>query len=59
MDQNLNIKRKRGQRGPGKKPALAHVTLRIPAETLAFYKRSERPTNAMRDALVEFAKNHS
>lgn len=59
MDQNLNIKRKRGQRGPGKKPALVHVTLRIPAETLAFYKRSGWVSNAMREALVEFAKNHS
>jgi hypothetical protein len=46
-------------RGPGKKPAMVHVSLRIPAETLDFYKRSGQATNAMREALIEFAKSHS
>jgi uncharacterized protein (DUF4415 family) len=59
MDSEQNIKRKRGVRGPGKKPALVHVTIRIPADTLAFYKRSGWASNAMREALVEFAKKHS
>lgn len=58
MDSEHNIKHKRGVRGPGKKPALVHVTLRIPADTLAFYKRSGWASNAMREALVEFAKKH-
>ena len=59
MEQNLNIKRKRGERGPGKKPALAHVSLRVPAETREFFERFKRPTYAMRRVLEEFAKKHS
>lgn len=59
MEQEQIIKRERKGRGPGKKPALVHVTLRIPAETLEFYKRSGWASNAMREALVEFAKKHS
>jgi uncharacterized protein (DUF4415 family) len=59
MEEEQIINRKRGQRGPGKKPALVHVTLRIPAETLEFYRRSGWASNAMREALVEFAKKHS
>jgi len=59
MEQEQIIKRKRGQRGPGKKPALVHITLRIPVETLEFYRRSGWASNAMREALVEFAKKYS
>jgi hypothetical protein len=59
MEEEQIINRKRGQRGPGKKPALVHISLRIPAETLEFYRRSGWASNAMREALVEFAKKHS
>jgi uncharacterized protein (DUF4415 family) len=59
MSQNDIAKRKRGQRGLGKEPAMVHVTLRIPAETLEFYKRSGWASNAMREALKEFAEKHS
>jgi hypothetical protein len=52
-------KRKRGERGPGKKPALAHVSLRIPEETREFFDRFKRPTYAMRRVLEEFVKKHS
>lgn len=57
MSEQDTSKRKRGQRGPGKKPAMVHISLRIPAETLAFYKRGEA-SNTMREVLVEYAKNN-
>lgn len=59
MDPEQNTKRKRGERGPGKKPALSHVSLRIPAETRDFFERFKRPTYAMRRVLEEFVKKHS
>ena len=59
MSQIENTKRKRGERGLGKEPAMVHVSLRIPAETLEFYKRSGLASNAMREALKEFAEKHS
>jgi hypothetical protein len=58
MQDEQIIKRKRGQRGLGKKPAMALVSLRIPAETFEFFKIvGGRP--AMRQALLEFMKKHS
>lgn len=59
MSEQDTSKRKRGQRGPGKKPAMVHVSLRIPAETLEFYKRGNEASNAMREVLVEYAKKHA
>jgi hypothetical protein len=56
MQDEQIIKRKRGQRGLGKKPAMVLVSLRIPAETFEFFKGG-RP--AMRQALEEFMKKHS
>jgi uncharacterized protein (DUF4415 family) len=53
------IKRKRGQRGLGKEPAMVHVSLRIPAETFEFFKGSGGGRPAMRQALLEFMKKHS
>lgn len=54
-----NHTRKRGERGPGKKPPLVLVSLRIPEETRDFFDRFKRPTHAMRRVLEEFAKNNS
>lgn len=59
MDLEQNIKRKRGVRGPGKKPALVHVTIRIPAEAFEFYERLGNKSFYMRQALEDFAKKHS
>lgn len=57
MEQDMN---KRRGRGPGKKPAMAHVTLRLPHETLEFFNALAVPaTRAMRRVLEEFAKKHS
>lgn len=58
MDQDQNTKRKRGQRGLGKEPAMAKISLRVPADTLEFYK-GRGASNVMRQALEEFAKKHS
>lgn len=58
MDIEQTIKRKRGQRGLGKEPAMVHVSLRVPADTLEFYK-GRGASNFMRQALEEFAKKHS
>ena len=51
-------KRKRGQRGLGKEPAMVKICLRIPVETLEFYK-GRGASNAMREALLEGTKKHS
>jgi len=53
------IKRKRGQRGLGKEPAMVHVSLRIPAETFEFFKGVGGGRPAMRQALLEFMEKHS
>lgn len=58
MQDEQTIKRKRGQRGAGKEPAMVHVSLRVPADTLEFY-RGRGASNFMRQALEEFAKKHS
>lgn len=52
------VKRYRGQRGPNKKPAMAHVSTRISREAAEFYKAAEKPTLLMRQALEEFAAKH-
>ncbi len=52
------IKRKRGQRGPGKRPAMAHANLRIPQDVLDFYKTFENYSAKMRDVLAEYAEAH-
>ena len=45
-------------RGPGKKPAMVHVSLRVPEETMQFY-RGPRASEIMRQALKEYAEKHS
>ena len=42
-------------RGKGKKPAMAHVNLRIPHEVLAYYKHFPNYTQKMRDTLAKEA----
>lgn len=59
MQEEQTIKRKRGQRGAGKEPAMVHVSLRIPVETFQFYKQVGVGRPAMRQALEEFVKKHS
>lgn len=46
-------------RGPGKKPAMVHISLRIPVETFEFFSRPDQGRLAMRQALKEFAEKHS
>ena len=58
MSEQDTPKRKRGQRGPNKIPALVHVSVRISREAHEFYKTYPKPTQVMREALEEFAKNN-
>jgi hypothetical protein len=58
MQDEQIIKRKRGQRGLGKEPAMVKISLRIPTDTLEFYK-GRGASNAMREALIEGTKKHS
>ena len=59
MDSTQKTKRKRGERGPGKKEPLILVSLRVPAATKAFYERFKRPTYAMRRVLEDFAARYT
>lgn len=52
-------KRKRGQRGLGKRPAMGHVTIRLPTEALDFYKGFPNFTAKIREVLVDYAKAES
>ncbi|CAB4155732.1 hypothetical protein UFOVP1058_67 [uncultured Caudovirales phage] len=49
------------KRGKGKAPSKLHVTLRIPADALEFYKQFQRVglpyTEVMRNVLVAFYDN--
>lgn len=51
-------KRKRGQRGPGKRPAMAHTNLRISQDVLDFYKTFENYSAKMREVLTDYAEAH-
>jgi uncharacterized protein (DUF4415 family) len=51
-------KRKRGQRGVGKRPAMSHVTIRISSEALDFYKGFPNFTAKIRDVLTDYADTH-
>lgn len=53
------IKRKPGQRGPSKKGAMEHITIRVPKSTMDFFRTCERPSDAMRAALKAYADTHS
>ena len=44
------------RRGKGKKGALHHVTLRIPAYVWAYYEQSPSPSVKMRQVLEEYVK---
>jgi hypothetical protein len=52
------LKRKRGQRGLGKRPAMGHITIRLSSEALDFYKGFPNFTGKMRDILTAYADTH-
>jgi uncharacterized protein (DUF4415 family) len=52
------IQKRRG-RGKGKKPSLVHVTFRVPAEVLEFYKKFPSYTGKMRDVLTNYAMENT
>lgn len=53
------IKRARGQRGPGKRPAMSHTNLRLPTEVLDYYKTFPSFTGKMREVLTAYANANS
>jgi hypothetical protein len=53
------LKRKRGQRGLGKRPAMGgHVSIRLPIEALDFYKGFPNFTAKIREVLTDYADTH-
>ena len=38
---------------------MAHVTMRIPAETLAYYKQYPNPRGEMREVLIAYAEERT
>ncbi len=53
------LKRKRGQRGLGKRPAMGgHVTIRLPTEALDFYKGFPNFTAKIREVLTDYVDTH-
>lgn len=54
------MKKAKKARGKGVKPAMVHVTLRVPKEVVAFFTvAGAPPTKLMRDALVEHVEFYS
>lgn len=53
------MEQKRRGRGPGKNPAMVHISLRIPVETFEFFKRPDQGRSAIRRTLIEYAEKHS
>ena len=53
------MEQKRRGRGPGKDPAMVHISLRIPVETFEFFKRPGQGRSAIRRTLIEYAEKHS
>lgn len=51
-------KRKRGQRGKGKRPAMEHITIRVPSEVMDFYRSCNRASDTMREALRAYMDAH-
>jgi uncharacterized protein (DUF4415 family) len=49
-------KRYRGQRGPGKRPAMTLTNLRLRTDVLDFYKTHPSYTAKMREVLTEYAE---
>ncbi len=53
------IKRRPGQRGPGKKPAMEHVSIRVPIKVMDFYRSFPSCSEKLREALSAYADAHS
>lgn len=49
-------KRKRGGRGKGKRPAMEHITIRVPADVMEFYRKFPRFSDKMREALAAYVE---
>jgi hypothetical protein len=40
-------------------PRMAHITMRIPQQTLAYYKKFPNPSAEMREVLIAYAKERT
>jgi uncharacterized protein (DUF4415 family) len=56
---NEQIVKPRRGRGKGKRPALAHVNLRIPADVMEYFRQFPSYTIKMREVLTEHARSLS
>lgn len=55
MDTQVEAKRKRGQRGLGKRPRMVLLTVRLPQDVADYYRSKPRYTTNMRNVLIEEA----
>ncbi len=55
---NEPLKRKRGQRGLGKRPRMVLMSVRLPPEVAAYYRSLPKYTKKLRDALIAHAAAH-
>lgn len=46
----------RRARGKAKKPAMGHISIRLPVDVLEFYQRSHNFTRKMREILIAHAE---
>ena len=60
MESNVSTEqpKKRG-RGAGKKPSLVHVNLRVPRDTVEYFRTYANYTGKMREILVAYAANQA
>lgn len=50
-------KRKRGQRGAGKRPRMVLMTVRLPPDVADYYRSLPKYTKQLRDVLITHARN--
>lgn len=55
--EELKLPPKRKGRGPGKKPAMVNISIRLTKEVLAFYGSFENMQAKMREVLSEYVNN--
>jgi|DEB19_MinimDraft_3_1074340.scaffolds.fasta_scaffold02008_7 uncharacterized protein (DUF4415 family) len=54
---NEQIVKPKRVRGKGKRPALAHVNLRLPIDVVDYFQQLPNYTGKMREVLTEYVRN--
>ena len=57
IDNKPEMPTKRGVRGKGRKTPLVHVTLRLPADVVAYFKDEGKMSDGIRAALIEYVRS--